>query len=129
MTRHWILNGILAIGLAGCATNGMNHGHEDSEADEKDEVKVPFAQVPANVQAVILRESKGATPASVDHEMKKGKEVYEADVMVDCKNHEIVVGTDGMLVHNKLDEEADDKPAMKKMGKEEDEEDEKPKMK
>ena len=122
---------IVAATACGCASSGHMNGRE-SEDDEQDEVKVSFADVPANVQAVLMRESKGATIASVDKEMQHGRQVYEADAMVDGKNREIVVAADGTLVHNKIDEEDNEKPAMgakKTMEKDDDDEKEMPAMK
>ena len=50
----------------------------------------------------------GAKITTVDHEMKHGTMVYEADAMMDGKNWEILVAEDGKLISKKLDEEKDE---------------------
>src|SRR4051794_11057526 len=90
------------------------------EGEEKDEVKMAMSDIPAAAREGIMRESGGATTDKVDKETRDGKTVYEADVMMNGKNWEIVVDEQGNKVSKKLDE-GEEKEAKGK--KEKDEED------
>ena len=108
MRNRFILACALSLALTGCSHMHMGH-HGDEEREEGNEVKVPYDQVPPAVKATLQRESNGATIQTVDKEMKKGQTVYEADVMVNGTNWEIVVAEDGKVVSKKVDKEEDEK--------------------
>ena len=76
---------------------------------EKNEVKVPFEQVPPAAQATLTKEADGAAIKSVDMEKDEGKAVYEADAMIGGTNYEIKVDADGKLLSKKIDNETDEK--------------------
>ena len=119
MRSRFTLVLIASLGLVGC-TN-MNGESKKEEEHEGDEVKMALADVPAPVQATLKREAAGATIDKVDKETDDGKTIYETDVMVNGKNWEIKVASDGTLISKKEDNEAEEH----KNGKHEKEEDEK----
>jgi hypothetical protein len=104
--NRFVLLCAVSLALTGCASM---HGHHHEEESEENEVKVPFAQTPAPVQASFQRESGGAMINTVDKEMRHGKTVYEADVKMNGTNWEIVVAEDGKVVSKKIDREEDEK--------------------
>jgi len=85
------------IALA-CAAN------QKAQKEDKGEkaLKVKFADAPAAVQKTMTEQAKGAKIDSLDKEVEKGQTVYEADVMLDGKEYEIVVAEDGKLVSKDL---------------------------
>lgn len=112
-----LLTGSLVIG--GCASMQKNN---DKEGEEKDEVKMSFADVPAPVQATLRRESNGARIDKVDKETDDGKTIYEADVMMSGTNWELKVDETGKLVSKKVDNEEGEKASEKKGEEKEDDE-------
>lgn len=118
MRKRFALLCALSLALTGCASM---HGHHNEEEGEENEVKVPYAQVPAPVQATFQRESGGAMINTVDKEMRHGKTVYEADVKMNGTNWEIVVGEDGKVVSKKVDNEEGEKAEKHESKKEKDE--------
>ncbi len=106
-----------------CGCSSMKGKECCKEEGEKDEVKMTMDTVPAAVRDGLNREAGGAKVEGVDKESRHGKTVYEADVMKDGKNWEIVVDDSGQLVSKKLDEEKDEHKG--KGEKEEDEKNEK----
>ena len=123
--KHWIIAAALSVSLAGGIL--VKARAEDKEKEEGDEQKIKLTEAPAAVQESLKKESKGAKIETIDKEMRDGKQVFEADAIVDGKNHEIIVDADGKVISNKLDEEEGEKGEkgeMKKGEKEEDEKDE-----
>ena len=105
MSKKWILATAVAIGMAGGATAMLRAAEEEGK-----EVKIKFADAPAAVQKTLTEEAKGKTIESLDKETAKdGKVSYEADVVIDGTNYEIVVSDDGKLVSKKIDKEEDEK--------------------
>src|SRR4029079_17016683 len=94
------------------------------EAEEKNEVKMSIDNVPAEVRASLMKEAHGAAIKTVDTEDRNGQTVYEADAMVNGQNWEIIVDPTGKVFSKKVDNEADEKPAMKTKTSKEKEEDE-----
>jgi hypothetical protein len=80
---------------------------------------VKFDDCPAAVKATLTAEAKGAKIESVDKETDDGKTIYEADVTIDGKNHEIKVAEDGKLISNKIDDEDEGKDKKEEKEKEE----------
>ena len=106
MKSRWILILVAALGLTAFTTVGRA---EDKEKEEGNEVKVKFDDCPAAVKATFTAEAKGGKIETVDKETDDGKTIYEADVTIDGKNHEIKVAEDGKLISNKIDEEDEGK--------------------
>jgi len=108
--KQWILTGVVGMGLCsllvaqGCATHGEHSGKDV----EEDEVKVALTDCPAPVQATLKREVGSGSITDIDKETEHGKTIYEADAMIDGKNYEIKVNTDGSLIGKKLDDEKDE---------------------
>jgi hypothetical protein len=105
---RWMLAGVLALGLAGCAC-GAKHGEEKDKDNEKDEVKITVDQLPPAVKATLDHEANGGKIGDVDKETKDGKTAYEADVTIGDKPYEINIAEDGTLLKKKLDKEEDEK--------------------
>ncbi len=78
--------------------------HKDSEAD----VKVALAAVPPAVRATLEKEARGGKIGDVEKEIKKGKTVYSADVVIDGKEYDVAVGEDGALLQKELDSGKDE---------------------
>ena len=105
MQAKWMMVSLIGLGLAaGCSQM------KDKEAGE---VKLTLDQVPAAVKTTLGKESGGANFTSVDKETDDGKNVYEADAMIDGKNYEIKVADDGTLISKKLDKEEGEKKGAK----------------
>jgi hypothetical protein len=107
MKKHWILAAALSATLA--AGSVFVARAEDKEKEEGDEQKIKLTEAPQAAQDAITKEAKGAKVETIDKETRDGKTVYEADAVVDGKNHEIVVDADGKVISNKLDMEEDEK--------------------
>src|SRR5436305_2836084 len=73
----------------------------DEGGKEENEKKLAFADVPAAVRKTLKREANGAAIKSVDLEKVDGKTVYEADVIIDGTNYEILVNKSGLLISKK----------------------------
>jgi len=127
MRKQWVVLGMLALGLAGCANSHPAATKEKGEAEEGDEQKITFAQVPPAAQKTLTSEAHGNRIDTVDQETDEGKTLYEADVMLGGKNYEIKVAPDGTLLSKKLDQEDEgkEKASAKKGEKEDDEKAEK----
>jgi hypothetical protein len=80
----------LAPTLNGCASSGK--GHEDKE------IPVAMSDVPAAVRATLDRESAGGRVTEVEKEIKNGKTVYSADLMVSGTAWDITIAEDGSVV-------------------------------
>jgi hypothetical protein len=87
------------VALSGCASHG---GHEDKD------VPVAMNDVPAAVRATLERESAGGKVTEVEREVKKGKTVYSADLMVNGVAWDITVAEDGTVI-SKEKENANEK--------------------
>lgn len=73
------------------------------------EKEVTIDQVPAAVKATLLAEAKGATIQEIEMETKDGKTVYEAEVIIDGWEVDIVVASDGTLLGKETeDDDGDD---------------------
>ncbi|HTL28162.1 MAG TPA: PepSY-like domain-containing protein, partial [Tepidisphaeraceae bacterium] len=106
--RRWIVATALSLSLAAGAAI-IVRAADEKEEKEGDEQKIKLTEAPAAVQEALKKESNGAKIETIDKEMRDGKQVYEADAIVDGKNHEIIVDADGKVVSNKLDEEGEEK--------------------
>ncbi|MBN1345496.1 MAG: PepSY-like domain-containing protein [Phycisphaerae bacterium] len=77
-------------------------------AKDADEEKVSLDQVPPAVKATILKEAQGGTIQEIERETKKGKTVYEAEVMIGGKEVEIKVAPDGTLIKKEIEGEEEE---------------------
>ena len=93
--KHWIVAAALSVSLASGVL--IKARAEDKEKEEGDEQKIKLTEAPAAVQEALKKESKGAKIETIDKEMRDGKQVFEADAIVDGKNHEIIVDGKGNL--------------------------------
>lgn len=76
--------------LSGCAS------HEGSR--EENEVAVTMNDVPAAVRATLERESAGGKVTEVEKEVKNGKTVYSADMVINGVEWDIAVAEDGAVI-------------------------------
>jgi hypothetical protein len=107
MKKQWIVTAALSATLV--ASLVLIVRAEDKEKEEGDEQKIKLTEAPQAAQDALMKEAKGAKIETIDKETRDGKVVYEADAIVDGKNHEIVVDADGKVISNKLDMEEDEK--------------------
>ncbi|MFQ6133455.1 MAG: PepSY domain-containing protein [Armatimonadota bacterium] len=104
MKWHWVLFAgialvaVLAIGLA-----AWSGGDDDEE-------QVSLDQVPPAVKATILKAAEGGTITEIEVETENGQTVYEAEVIIDGKEVDILVAPDGALLGKEVegDEEEDE---------------------
>ena len=73
-----------------------------ADDDEKEET-VTLKQLPEAVQKTIERESVGGKVAKIEKENKRGRIVYEADIMIDGKEYEAKIAPNGTLIVKKLE--------------------------
>ncbi len=105
MLRRWTLCIVAGLGLLGAvAATGWAF-------DDEDEVLVSIDQVPAAVKATFLKEAKGGTIKEIKRETKRGKTIYEAKIVMDGKEVEVEVATDGTLLEVEEEVSLDDVPA------------------
>ncbi|MBI1374638.1 MAG: hypothetical protein GC159_18120 [Phycisphaera sp.] len=89
MTRWIMILGCAAcLGLAGCET--MEH-----------EQIITLDAAPPAVQATITSEAKGGEIKEVAKEMRDGKTVYTADVVMGGKMYDLDITEDGKLIGKK----------------------------
>jgi hypothetical protein len=94
------LAGFFAFGLLnGCASS---HGHEDKE------VTVALKDVPAPVRATLERESAGGKVTEVEKEVKDGKTVYSADMVVAGVAWDITVAENGTVVSKEKEKDGEE---------------------
>jgi hypothetical protein len=74
------------------------------EKDDKDEQTVSIDQVPAAVKATIMSEAGKGTVKEIEQEIKDGKTIYGADIVIDGKTFEIKVAADGKLIDKKAED-------------------------
>ena len=72
-------------------------------AVEENEEKVSIDQLPAAVKATILMEAKGGTIKEIERELEDGKIVYEAEVVIDGKEVEVLVTPTGEVYEDDED--------------------------
>jgi len=95
------------------APNGtlLSREVEDDDDDDEAEEEVTIKQVPAAVRATILKvlkEAKGAKIEEIEKETRKGKVVYEAELVVGGKEIEIRVDPAGKLLSREVEDDDDD---------------------
>jgi uncharacterized membrane protein YkoI len=93
------MNRVLAISIVGVAAVAALTGcacHHTGE--EGKEVAVAMNEVPAAVRATLDRESAGGKVTEVEKEMKNGKTVYSADMVVNGVAWDIVIAEDGRVI-------------------------------
>jgi uncharacterized membrane protein YkoI len=103
LKRHWRLISLIAIVcLALCigavATKQAFDGEKEVTIDE----------IPAAVKTTILAEANGATIQEIEMETEDGKAVYEAEVIIDGQEVDIVVAPDGTLLGKETEGDDDD---------------------
>lgn len=103
----------LALGVGAVAVQRM--------AD--DDINVSIDAVPAAVKATILAQAQGNAIREIEMETKNGVTVYEAEVIIDGQETDILVAADGKLLSTEVeDEEGDDEDEADDEDEDEDEE-------
>ncbi len=87
-----VISGIAALfslGLMGCdGSKEIRHSKQEVEVE----------QVPAAVRDTIEQERKGGTLKEIEKITVEGKTVYDADMVVNGKNHQTLVAEDGKVI-------------------------------
>lgn len=103
LKKHWKLISLMAVVcLALCIGAVATKQALDGEKE------VTIDQVPVAVKATILAEANGATIQEIEMETESGKTVYEAEVIIDGQEVDIVVAPDGTLLGKEIEDEDDD---------------------
>lgn len=92
------------------AADGTLLGREVEEEDEDDE-GIAIDQVPAKAREALLKHANGAKFTEVERETVRGVVFYEAEWMVNGREHEAKVTADGTLVELEEAVDARDVPA------------------
>ncbi len=99
MTKQRVFCVVLGLGLLGAvAATGWASFDEDDE-------QISIDKVPAKAREALLKHAQGAKFTEVEREKVRGVVFYEAEWMVDGREHEAKVTADGSLVE--LEEEVD----------------------
>lgn len=85
----------VVVGIGAVATTRM--------MDE--DIPVSIDAVPAAVKATILAEAQGHAIWEIEMETKNGQTVYEAEVVIDGRETDILVAADGTLLGTEIDDE------------------------
>lgn len=101
-SKVWLLAVVLGVGGSWVA---LAFEKDDDKKEEANEVVLKFSDCPEAVRKTLTREARGAKIETVDLEAEDGTVLFEADVVIDGKNYEILVAANGTLVAKKLDEE------------------------
>ena len=101
--NHLILIAVLVacgvvVGVGAVATQRMMD----------DDIEVSIDAVPAAVKATILAQAQGNAIREIEMETEDGQTVYEAEVIIDGQETDILVAADGTLLGTEVDDEADD---------------------
>jgi uncharacterized membrane protein YkoI len=103
LKKHWKLISLMAIVcLALCIGAVATKQALDGEKE------VSIDQVPAAVKATILAEANGSTIQEIEMETEGGKTVYEAEVIINDQEVDIVVAPDGTLLGKEVEDDDDD---------------------
>jgi uncharacterized membrane protein YkoI len=98
--KHMVLIGVLlgagvVVGIGAVATQRMAGG----------DVEVSIDAVPAAAKATILAQAQGNVIQEIEAETENGVTVYEAEVLIDGKETDILVAADGTLLGTEVDDE------------------------
>ena len=98
--KHMILVGVLVIagvvvGIGAVATQRMTN----------EDIEVSIDAVPAAVRVTILAEAQGNAIEEIEVETENGVTVYEAEVVIDSQETDILVAADGTLLGREIEDE------------------------
>lgn len=100
--KHWKLISLMAVVCLGLCIGAIATKQVlDSEK------ALTIDQVPAAVKATILAQANGATIQEIEMETKDGKTVYEAEVIINGQEVDIVVAPDGTLIGKETEDNDD----------------------
>jgi hypothetical protein len=98
MNTKRILAASLVLGLGACANNQQRAASKGTEPPESGEVKVSLEDTPAAVRKTIQNELAGAKLEDIAREQRDGQTVYEADIIRNGQEWEVVIGEDGRII-------------------------------
>jgi len=113
--KHMVLIGVLLAAGVVVAVGAVATQRMVAEDEE-----VSIDAVPAAVRATIVAQAQGNPIREVEIETKDGVTVYEAEVIIDGEETDILVAADGTLLGTEVDDEEDEDD---EDGDDEDEED------
>jgi len=87
---------LTSLGAGCCCHCGKGEKGEKEQAVTTD-------QLPPAVATTLARESAGGKVTEIEKEVKKGKTVYSADVVVDGKTWDISIAEDGTVISKELE--------------------------
>ncbi|MBN2559608.1 MAG: PepSY-like domain-containing protein [Phycisphaerae bacterium] len=93
------------------AADGTLLGREVEEEDEDDDEAIPLDRVPPKAREALLKCANGAKFTEIERETIRGVVFYEAEWMIDGREHEAKVTADGALVELEEAVDAKDVPA------------------
>jgi hypothetical protein len=79
-----------------------------ASADDVSEEAVKLTDCPKAVQKTLKRESRGGKIVEIEKEVEDGETIYEAEVMIDGKEYDIEIASDGTLLSKELEDEEED---------------------
>ena len=77
------------------------------DEDDEEETDVTLAECPESVRKTIRREAGTGKIEEIERESHGQRNVYEAEVLIDDREYEIVVREDGLLLEKVLDDDED----------------------
>jgi uncharacterized membrane protein YkoI len=98
--KHLILIGVLVV--AGLA---LGVGTVATQRMADDDIEVSIDAVPAAVKATILAQAGGNPINEIEMETENGVTIYEAEVVVDGRETDIRVDSEGNLLGTKVEDE------------------------
>lgn len=100
---------LVLIGLLVVAGLALGVGTVAVQRMADDDIEVSIDAVPPAVRATILAQAQGNTVREIEMDTENGVTVYEAEVIIDGQETDILVAADGKLLGTKVeDEEGDD---------------------
>ena len=101
--KHWKLISLMAVVCLALCIGAV----ATKQALDK-EKEVLIDEVPPAVKATILAEANGAPIQEIEMETEDGKTVYEAEVIIDGQEVDIVVAPDGTLLGKETEDDDED---------------------
>lgn len=93
----------------GCSNHHKSDQMASGEGATSKETPVLMADLPPAVRAALERESVGGKVMEVEKEMKDGKTVYSADVVIKGQTWDITVDEAGKVIKKEMEKNAYEK--------------------
>ena len=108
--KHWKLAGMVVfVGAIVCVLTfaGKKENRMEASLPEGEE-EVTMDQVSAAVQTTIQTEAQGGNIEEIERETENGKTVYEAEVILNGQEVDIMIASDGTLLGKEVEDADDD---------------------